>query len=96
MRPMILAATAVLLTSGPAVAQYYYVPGGCNARIPDCGPSSGSDSAFNGGGVVMVNPNGGPPPMATQPFPPPPSYQPAYPPAYPPPYPPPYAAPEAE
>jgi hypothetical protein len=76
MRAMLLAASAALLMAGPALAQSY-VPQGCSGRIADCGPSPGSDRAFNGGGVVMVNPYGGPPPRATQPFPPPP---PLYPP----------------
>lgn len=79
MRHMLLAATAVLLMAGPALAQS--TAGGCyHNGIPDCGPTTpGADSAFNGGGMVLVNPNGGPPPRATEPFPPPP---PGPPPAY--------------
>ena len=79
MRTILLAGGAVLLMACPALAQPYYVPDGCNGRIPDCGPTPGSDRAFAGGGVVLVNPNGGPPPRLTQPLPPPP---PAYPPRY--------------
>jgi len=77
---MLLAATAVLLMAGPALAQST-ARGGCyHNGIPDCGPvTPGANSAFNGGGMVLVNPNGGPPPRATEPFPPPP---PGYPPYY--------------
>ena len=74
MRRLLFAGTAALLMAGPALAQSTYQQGGCYRNgIPDCGPRTpGADSAFAGGGLVLVNPSGGPPPRATQPLPPPP------------------------
>jgi len=71
MRTIFLAGAAMLLVTGGALAQSR-LPSGCyHNGIPDCGPTTpGADSAFAGGGLVIVNPNGGPPPRLTEPLPP--------------------------
>jgi len=72
MRHMLLAGTAALLIAGPALAQSAIPQGGCyHNGIPDCGPyTPEANGAFNGGGMVLENPAGGPPRRATQPLPP--------------------------
>ena len=71
MRTIVLAAAAVLLMAGPALAQGY-IPPGCNQRgIPDCGPfTPEANGAFAGGGLVLESPGGYPPPRAVTPLPP--------------------------